>query len=217
MIKCFDNIFYRLIINSWCFRGGVMKAAAETSCYSGWRSHSGSIFYITFVEYLPVFILRGPSPNRRRSGVDRISASLNALSWASGLGKLTTIPTQSSRAGVACLACFQKQLFAMWMWRLYWISLHTLIDSRLFAWDVSADHQPLREGSGLWPNHLHQSGQWAEGGKDLRQGGSSLPKGPQPILKPRLLSARPHQPGCEHLQASLLQPCQCLEGERIDC
>ena len=91
------------------------------------------------------------------SGVDRFSASLNAsaLSWASGLGKLTTTPTRSSRAGVSCLACFQKQLFAMWMWRMYWISLHTLIDSRLFAWDVSADHQPL--------------------------------------------SARPHQPGREHL------------------
>ena len=67
------------------------------------------------------------------SGVDRFSASLNAsaLSWASGLGKLTTTPTRSSRAGVSCLACFQKQLFAMWMWRMYWISLHTLIDSRL--------------------------------------------------------------------------------------
>ena len=90
------------------------------------------------------------------SGVDRFSASLNAsaLPWASGLGKLTSTPTRSSRAGVSCLACFQKQLFAMWMWRMYWISLHTLIDSRLFAWDVSADHQPL--------------------------------------------SARPHQPGCEH-------------------
>ena len=91
------------------------------------------------------------------SGVDRFSASLNAsaLPWASGLGKLTTTPTRSSRAGVSRLACFQKQLFAMWMWRMYWISLHTLIDSRLFAWDVSADHQPL--------------------------------------------SARPHQPGREHL------------------
>ena len=28
MIKCFDNIFSRLIIISRCFRGGVMKAAA---------------------------------------------------------------------------------------------------------------------------------------------------------------------------------------------
>ena len=33
----------------------------ETSCYSWWRSHSGSIFYITCVEYLPVFIIRCPS------------------------------------------------------------------------------------------------------------------------------------------------------------
>ena len=33
----------------------------ETSCYSWWRLHSGSIFYITCVEYLPVFILRCPS------------------------------------------------------------------------------------------------------------------------------------------------------------
>ena len=29
MIKCFDNIFSRLIIISRCFRGGVMKAAAD--------------------------------------------------------------------------------------------------------------------------------------------------------------------------------------------
>ena len=61
------------------------------------------------------------------SGVDRFSASLNAsaLSWASGLGKLTTTPTRSSRAGVSRLACFQKQLFAMWMWR-YWKNVISL-------------------------------------------------------------------------------------------
>ena len=29
MIKCFDNIFSRLIIISRCFRGGVMKTAAD--------------------------------------------------------------------------------------------------------------------------------------------------------------------------------------------
>ena len=65
----------------------------------------------------------------------------------------STIPTRSSRAGAACLACFQKHLFAIWMWKMYWISLHTLIDSRLCVWDASADHQPLREGSGSRPKH----------------------------------------------------------------
>ena len=61
------------------------------------------------------------------------------------------------------------------MRRMYWISLHTLIDSRLRVWDVSADHQPHREGSGSRSQHLHQSGQWAEEGKDLPQGRGSLP------------------------------------------
>ena len=38
-------------------------------------------------------------------------------------------PTRTSRAWVACLVCFQNHLFAMWL--MYWISCHTLIDSRL--------------------------------------------------------------------------------------
>ena len=33
----------------------------EAPCCSGWRTHSGSTFYINIVEYLPVFILRCPS------------------------------------------------------------------------------------------------------------------------------------------------------------
>ena len=33
--------------------------------------------------------------------------------------------------GSSGLACFQKHLLAMWMWWMYWISCHTLIDSRL--------------------------------------------------------------------------------------
>ena len=32
----------------------------EAPCCSGWRPHSGSTFYVTRVEYLPVFILRYP-------------------------------------------------------------------------------------------------------------------------------------------------------------
>ena len=33
----------------------------EAPCCSGWRTHSGSTFYINIVEYWPVFILRCPS------------------------------------------------------------------------------------------------------------------------------------------------------------
>ena len=107
MIKCFDNIFSRLIIISRCFRGGVMKAAADVL---------GDFLLlrrkITLREYILYYLCRiftcfysqgpQPKPTPKRSRQDLRLTQRSFMSKWVGQTDYNPYPKFESRS---CLSC----------------------------------------------------------------------------------------------------------------